>query len=100
MGPAQGPDRRRFRVWIVRYDDWRPQSPQDTPPTAVAVEPAENGTMTCRHAQAYSETFNRAMLAAGRSLWALALPVAVRYQGEPQAGQVLQRAGDGLPTSV
>jgi hypothetical protein len=94
MGPAQGPDRRRFRVWIVRYDGWQPQNAQDTPPTAVALEPAENGTMTRPQAQAYTEAFNRAMLAAGRSLWALALPVAVCYQGEPQAGQVLERAED------
>ena len=100
MGPSKRADRCRFRVWIVRYDGWEPQNPRDHPPAAVAVEPAENGTMTARQAGAYTEAFNRATLAARRSLWAVAVPVAVRYDGEPQAGQVLQRAGDEFLTSI
>jgi hypothetical protein len=95
MGPSRGADCRRFRVWIVRYEDWKPQNPQDFPPTAVALEPAENGTMTARQARAYTEAFNREVLTTGRCLWALALPVSVRYEGEPHPGQVLQRAGEG-----
>lgn len=94
MEPSKRADHRRFRVWIVRYDDWEPQNPHDYPPAAVALEPAENGTMTARQARAYTESFNRAMLSTGRRLWSLAVPVAVRYEGEPQAGQLLERAGD------
>lgn len=93
MDRAKRADRRRFRVWIVRYDAWEPQNPSDHPPAAVALEPAEEGTMTARQARAYAEAFNRATLAAGRSLWALAVPVAVRYEGEPRAGQLLERPG-------
>jgi hypothetical protein len=79
----------RFRVWITRYDHWQPRSLLDRPPAATAVEPAERGTMSTRQATAYVEAFNRAALQAGRRLWALAVPVVVRYEGEPRAGETL-----------
>ena len=80
---------RRFRVWIVRYDDWQPEDLRCVPPCAVALEPAERGTMSARQAAAYAEAFNRAALTASRKLWAIVLPVELHYVGDPQPGQVL-----------
>jgi hypothetical protein len=88
------PGRLRFRVWITRYDDWHPRSLLDRPPRATALEPAEAGTMSGRQAGAYAEAFNRAALAAGHRLWAVAVPVAIRYEGEPRAGELLCAEAD------
>jgi len=83
----------RYRVWIAAYHDWQPAGGQDVPPQAVALEPAEEGTMSARQARRYVAAFNRVALGQGRRLWAIALPVAVRYEGDPQSGQVLQSLG-------
>jgi len=86
-------DPRCYRVWIARYDRWEPTGPGDVPPGAVALEPAEEGTMTDLEARAYAEAFNRIAAHGQRKIWAVALPVVIRYEGEPQPGQPL----DGLP---
>lgn len=79
----------RFRVWIARYDRWQPGDYREVPPAAVAVEPAEEDTMSGEEASTYVEAFNRAALAGARNLWAVALPVRVRYEGEPRPGQAI-----------
>jgi hypothetical protein len=84
----------RFRVWIARYEDWRPGSDRDVPPAAVAVEPAEQGTMSREEAGEYVEAFNTAALGRPGNLWAVALPVKVRYEGEPRPGQTIAAAGE------
>jgi len=81
---------RRFRVWIAAYDDWRPSDARDLPPKAVALEPAEEGTMSGDQAVAYVEAFNRTAIERPRRIWAVALPVTVRYEGEPQAGETIE----------
>jgi len=83
----------RFRVWIVRYQDWQPRNLLDRPDRAVAVEPAERNTMRAEQATVYVEAFNRAALAAGRRLWAVAVPVVVRYEGEPRIGELVTAEG-------
>jgi hypothetical protein len=83
----------RYRVWIVRYEGWRPSQWHDVPPDAVAVEPAEPGAMTGRRAQKYVEAFNRATQSGTRKLWAVALPVVIRYVGDPQPGESLAASG-------
>jgi hypothetical protein len=80
----------RYRVWIARYDHWRPAGPQAVPPRAVALEPAEPGTMSAAQAACYAEAFNRTALAGGRKIWAVVLPVIVRYDGDAQPGQLLE----------
>ena len=79
----------RFRVWIARYEHWQPAGYREVPPAAVAVEPAEKGTMSGKEAATYVEAFNRAAFGRSGNLWAVALPVAVRYEGEPQPGQTI-----------
>jgi len=76
-------------VWIVQYDNWQPKDLYGVPPQAVALEPAERGTMSAIEAATYAEAFNRVALTAVRQRWAVVLPVEVRYEGEPQPGQVL-----------
>lgn len=99
MQPRETPAALRFRVWITRYEDWLPRSLRDRPPKATAVEPAEKGTMNARDAGVYIEAFNRAAIEAGRRLWAVAVPVVVRYEGEPQAGDPLG-ANVGVPLAA
>jgi len=87
-----------YRVWIAAYRNWRPESYRDVPPPeAVALEPAETGTMSARQAARYVEAFNRASLARRAETWAFAIRVAVRYDGEPRPGRSLAEAGIGCP---
>ena len=80
----------RCRVWIVRYGEAAPTGWHDVPPGAVAIEPAERHAMTASRAKRYVEAFNRAALARGRKVWAVALPVTIRYDGDPQPGELLR----------
>ena len=79
----------RYRVWVVRYEGLPPADWHEAPAGAVAVEPAEEGTMTSRQAHRYVEAFNRAALAVGGKSWAVAIAVTIRYQGDPRPGGVL-----------
>jgi len=84
------PGGNRFRVWIARYEHWQPGSCTDVPPAVVAIEPAERDTMSADEAATYVEAFNRAALGRSGSLWAVALPVTVRYEGEPRPGEMIE----------
>lgn len=77
----------RYRVWIVRYEGRQPDVWLGVPAGAVAVEPAERRTMTARQARPYVEAFNRTVQKGPRKVWAVALPVAICYAGEPQPGE-------------
>lgn len=92
---AGSADRRRFRIWIARYEDWSPASWQDTPPAAVAVAPAESGSLAAGQVEAYLRGFNRRMLRSGLRLWAVAVPVRVRYEGDLAPGEPIGGGGRG-----
>jgi hypothetical protein len=81
----------RRRVWIVRYEGDSPPNWCGVPPRAIAQEPAERRTMTCRQANRYVEAFNRAAVAGRRKVWAVALPVTVSYEGDPKPGDILDQ---------
>jgi len=49
--------------------------------------------MTGAEARAYAEAFNRIAALGEQKIWAVALPVVIRYEGEPRPGQPL----DGFP---
>ena len=87
----------RYRVWIVRYQQWQPSGWHDVPPEAIAVEPAEPGTMTGRRSRRYVEAFNRAARDARQGIWAVALPVTVRYLGDPQPGAAIATRAEKSP---
>lgn len=80
----------RYRVWIVRCEGWRPADGwRDAPAGAIAVEPAERGTMSARQARRYVEAFNRSAQNGPRKIGVVALPVAIRYLGDPQPGEAI-----------
>lgn len=83
-----------FRLWICDCGDWEPGGWEELPTSATAVAPAAEGLATSEQAAAYIEGFNsqalREPLLAGKSrLWAIAVPVELRYAGEPRGGQTL-----------
>ena len=82
----------RYRVWIVRYRGDRPNAWRDVPLGATAVEPAERGTMSARQARQYVETFNRAAARGPQKICCVAVPVSLRYVGDPQPGEALAAA--------
>jgi hypothetical protein len=86
MGCHPISEKRRFRVWIVMYEGTTPAHWQEIPPKAIAMEPAEIGTMSARQASQYVETFNRTASTNPHKYWAVALPVTIRYEGDPQPG--------------
>ena len=79
----------RFRVWLARCNRSEPGAAGDPSLGAVALEPAEEGTMSCPEAQAYVATFNRVAALTPSRIRAVALPVVIRYEGDPRPGQVL-----------
>lgn len=81
-----------FQVWIVAYQNWRPQNWTDVPPGAVAIEPAVPSLMPAREAIEFLHGFNRTMLRQPRNLWALPVPVAVRYECRVVAGGIIQQS--------
>ena len=87
----------RYRVWIARYCDGTPQTCRDVPPDPLALEPAEEGTMSARQAARYVEAFNRAARVRRLRILAVAIPVTVSYDGEPRPGQSLADTGIGRP---
>ena len=89
MSGTMYPEKTRYRVWIVRYNGKPLPGLRGVPAGAVAVEPAEQGTMTGRAAQRYADAFNRAALAGPHKVWAVALPVRVRYEGDPRPGDAI-----------
>ena len=87
----------QYRVWIIAFRHQRSRNPRGVPPQAVAKEPAEQGVMSAPQAAKYVRAFNRAAMAGKRELRAVALPVTVRYDGEPRPGQTLDDVGNDLP---
>jgi hypothetical protein len=87
----------RFRVWIVAYQSTPPTDWHAPPARAVAVEPVERGTMSARQAGLYVEAFNQAASNSPHNQWAVALPVTIHYEGDPQPGQLLGKR-DGRPS--
>lgn len=84
---AQAPE--VYRVWLAGYVDWEPSTWSDVPPSSMAIRPAEPGCMTSEQAAQYIQSFNQAMLAKPKNVWAVGVCVAVQYQGDLSPGQTL-----------
>ena len=89
MDQTKDAEAARYRVWIAGYDARQGTGRTGGPPAAVALEPAEEGTMSTEQAAVYVEAFNRSASAGRREIWAVAVPVKVEYRGEPCPGQIL-----------
>jgi len=81
-----------YRVWIARFDDWRPTRWNEAPPRAEAIEPAIAGCLTRDEAAQFVAGFNEASLAEGAKLWAVVAPVALRYDGDFWPGAAIAPA--------
>jgi hypothetical protein len=53
------------------------------------MEPAEEQPMPARRAARYVEAFNRAVLRGTQKIWAVAVPITIRYDGDPRPGELL-----------
>ena len=87
MNDGQGRGPQLFRIWIADCSDWRPSGWNDVPPRAVALEPAEEGCLRADEAREFLAAFNAQMLSSPRQIWAVALPVSIRFEGDPTPGQ-------------
>ena len=83
----------QYRVWLAACGASQPRHVRDWPAEAVALEPAEEGPFSLAQAVRYVEVFNRIAMARHLGVWAIALPVAVRYEGDLRVGQRLARSG-------
>jgi hypothetical protein len=104
MRPCNTSAPRQYRVWIVRYRGRPPRGPAETPPRCWALEPAEDQAMSAREAADYTAAFNGAILAGQgarhgrvprrgpRKVWAVAVAVTLRYDGDLQPGQGLTQS--------
>ncbi len=88
MDQTRNAEAAQYRVWIAGYDARQGTGRTNGP--AVALEPAEEGTMSTEQAAVYVEAFNRSVSAGRREIWAVAVPVTVEYRGEPCPGQILE----------
>lgn len=75
-----------FRLWIASYKDWRPTHWSQTPPQAIAIEPVEEMLYSEDEAALFVEGFNTSVLADDRAIWAVAVPITIRYEGDAVAG--------------
>jgi hypothetical protein len=75
-----------FRLWIATYSDWRPTRWNESPPQATALELVEDAVFSADEAALFLEGFNSSMLSHGQRIWAVAIPVTVRYDGDVQPG--------------
>lgn len=84
------PERGLYRVWLAEYEGRRPRRCCAVPRKARAVEPAEPHCVTAAAAREFVEGFNR--VRRSDRLWAVAVPVVVRIEGEPRRGAVLAKS--------
>ena len=78
---------RRYRIWIVRCTQWKPRRWHDMPPAAIAEERAGQGFFSAEETADFVEGFNLSMLATSGRLWAVAVQVALRYEGDLAVGR-------------
>ncbi len=82
----------RFRLWVATYSDWRPQGWHQQPPGAIAVEPVDDALYSAAEAALFLEGFNSAVLDDPRSLWAVAVPVEIKLEGDARPGMPVRGA--------
>jgi hypothetical protein len=85
----------RFRIWIASYSDWTPLRWNESPPRATALEPAADVLYTAAEAALFLEGFNSSILDTPQPIWAVAVPISVRYEGDAIVGMPL--CGQNFP---
>jgi hypothetical protein len=79
-----------FRLWITTYAGRRPSQWNQAPPRATALEVVEDTLYSAEEAALFLQGFNRVMLDYDQPIWAVAVPITVRYEGDAQAGLSVQ----------
>ena len=79
---------RWYRVWLLRGRS-SPRRLESAPRRFVAVEPAEDAPMSAGQASEYAAAYNAVALSIESGLWAVAVPVTIRYEGDLRAGRPL-----------
>lgn len=87
-GGTSGPS--LFRLWIAHYDQWRPVRWNDVPPHATALELVDDAAYSASEAALFLQGFNSAILGSVRPIWAVAVPVELRYEGDARPGDSVQ----------
>jgi hypothetical protein len=90
MANARHGGQAMFRVWAAEYAGWRPSHATDVPPLARAIEPIEENCLSADEARAMVESFNQQMLSQPDQVWAVAVEVSIRYDGDPEPGETVQ----------
>ncbi len=88
-----------FRLWIATYTDWRPTHWNQVPPRAIALEPVEDALYSSDEAALFVEGFNRSVLSGDHMIWAVAVPITVRYEGDATAGMPIRGRAFGCEPS-
>lgn len=83
-----------FRVWLVRCQDKQPGQWFASPTRGQVVEPVMSGCFGQKEAEAYVRAFNEEMLRSPSQYWAVAVPVAARYEGDLIPGASLRSVAD------
>ncbi|MBX9788590.1 MAG: hypothetical protein K2Y37_06715 [Pirellulales bacterium] len=81
-----------YRVWLVGFQHWQPTAWYEIPPRAVAIEPADEACMSGDEATLFVQGFNETTLARHDQIWAIPVPVVVRYEHDLVPGQRLLAA--------
>lgn len=81
--------------WGQDLQDWQPRHWHDLPPRAVAEQPIDNAVYGGADATVMLEAFNELALSGSQPIWAVAVPVTIRYEGDALAGQQIH--GFALP---
>lgn len=82
-----------YRVWIVQFRNWRPEQWDAVPPRFTVLEPGVADHLSPEAAAHWLQGFNADMLSAGKNLWAVAVAVQLRYEGDLVAGQTVGEDG-------
>ena len=84
---------RLVRVWIAECYDWNPTDWSDVPRKAMAVQPASDSCVSVPDAAMFVEGFNREMLRRRTLLWAIAVPITVRFEQDLASGDLMSDRG-------
>lgn len=76
--------------WGHDFVDWHPARWNEAPPRATALEPLVDAAYSATEAALFLEGFNSAMLTSDRPLWAVAVPVVLRFEGDARPGAAVQ----------
>lgn len=87
MQNSQTERKQLVRIWVTKYENWHPENWSDVPPRASALMPIEGPCLTVEHAAMFVEGFNHEMLRGGNAMWAVAVPVVPRYEGDLATGE-------------